>query len=353
MTLANLIKNNVLIFIHIPKCAGITLRTIFRNNIPRRNIRETGPGKNRMGTPEEMTSVIKNLPDADKNAIGLVAGHVKYGIHRCFPKGAIYFKLLRNPVDRITSFYYYVLRKPEHKLHEYIVNKQITLEDFVTQSQIEVTNNTNNAMTWQLTEIERDNSTLSVYDAYKLAVKNVEDENFLCCGITEMFDEFLILLKRKLGLANIFYEKSNVGTNRKTKEEIKNEVKNAILSHNEVDLRLYEYVKNKFMEEIRQKGYSFQIELLVFKTINKLRASPEVDVNSNEMKLISNLFSTGEFRKSGSVVCNFIDKHFKYTRPDLWEFSKKLERVLYLSETTTLEETKRNARPEIQHTGHL
>ena len=59
-----------------------------------------------------------------------ICGHVQFGLHDYLPGSAVYVTILRNPVDRMVSVYYYALRRPEWALNREIKRRHLSLHDF-------------------------------------------------------------------------------------------------------------------------------------------------------------------------------------------------------------------------------
>ena len=100
------------IFLHIPKAGGSTLYKIIGRNYNRNKIFHIHGAK-----IKESILNFKNLNYEGLDSIKILTGHMGFGLHNHFQNESIYFTLLRNPVDRIISHYYYVLRKPNHYLY--------------------------------------------------------------------------------------------------------------------------------------------------------------------------------------------------------------------------------------------
>ena len=94
-------KNSLLIFLHIPKTGGTTLNSIFRKQFMRDKLFDHDNYQNKRMKLEDLT-------EEEKKQIQAIAGHYFYGIHHLFNKRATYFTMLRNPIDRVISSYYYL-----------------------------------------------------------------------------------------------------------------------------------------------------------------------------------------------------------------------------------------------------
>ena len=55
-----------------------------------------------------------SLSDEKKMGIRLLKGHMPFGLHKNLPVDARYISILRDPIERVTSQYYYI-KKNKHK----------------------------------------------------------------------------------------------------------------------------------------------------------------------------------------------------------------------------------------------
>ena len=96
--------------------------------------------------------------------------------------------------------------------------------------------------------------------------------DFLAFGITEKFDESLVLLSRSLGWKlfsrNLFYCKQNVTHNRKRLADVSPEIIDMIRRNNQLDQQLYEYACNLFNTRMKS-SFSFRAELFVFRKLHQ------------------------------------------------------------------------------------
>ena len=104
-------EDRTLIFLHIPKAAGTTLNRIFRRRYRKSDIYMFDGSYEKLDT-------FKKLPPERRRQIRLLCGHMPFGMHKYLLRLADYITILRDPVDRIVSHYFYVRRKTTHYLHE-------------------------------------------------------------------------------------------------------------------------------------------------------------------------------------------------------------------------------------------
>ncbi len=253
-------ENLTIIFLHIPKAAGITIYSILKN--------QYAPGEtyqidgNR--TPESIKEFL-NLPAEKKKKIRILQGHMSFGLHRQFSGETTYFTLLRDPLERIISHYYYVLRSPEHYLYEKVTKGKISLKDFVTGSTAKELND------GQVRFI----SGVGFYFGYNQCpyallelAQSILDKFFTVVGVNEYFDETVLLLKKSFNWKPPVYIRQNVTENRPRQEDLDNDTVEAIKEYNKLDIALYRYAQENFKTRISALGSSFQAELRAFKILN-------------------------------------------------------------------------------------
>lgn len=263
----NLSKHNLkasLIFLHIPKTAGCTLNTILERQYKKSTIFTIDSNK-------KYIEDFKQLTESQKEKIKLLKGHMYFGLHEFFPQQSIYITVMRDPVERVISHYYYVLSKPYNQLHQQVTSQNISLKDFVSSG---MCLHADNGQTRLL-------STLGASTGYgqcstemlESAKKNIQ-EHFAVVGLAEKFDETLILMQTKLQWKIPVYSKQNTTKNRPAKEDISRDVLKIIESYNEVDSELYKYVEKMVDEQINQQMPFFNRELKTLRLFNRVYQPP-------------------------------------------------------------------------------
>jgi hypothetical protein len=247
------------IFVHIPKTAGTTLVRILH-----REYDELGylwiPPETRFEDAKRLVA------DSSAEEFRLIHGHIPVGIHEALTRPARYFTLLRNPVDRALSHYYYVKRHPEHRLYKEVVEKGMTLRDYVTSG---ITGELANGQTALLAGHGRDapSGDLSIL---RRAQENIEAK-FAAVGLTEDFERSIVLFKLTLGWRKpLVYESANVSQDRPHVSTIPSKTIEAIKAQSELDEALYRFARERLDAQIRDAGPTFERELRKLRLGNAL-----------------------------------------------------------------------------------
>src|SRR5262252_5423022 len=118
----------IAIFLHIPKTGGTTLQDILRSSYPRDQVC-TFKDPNRESEIENF----KRLRPKKRERYRLIQGHLSFGFHRHLPGNSIYVTLLREPIARVLSFYYYAKSQPDHYLHSLLTNDDADLKQLLKE----------------------------------------------------------------------------------------------------------------------------------------------------------------------------------------------------------------------------
>lgn len=248
-----------IIFLHIPKAAGTTLYRIIDKQYEPKSI-FTLDGFH----PQESIAEFKTLPEASKREIKLIQGHMRFGIHEYLPQPFTYMTVLREPVERIISHYYFVRRTPRHYLYNEVTSKDMSLKDYVGSG---ISTELNNAQTRVLAGVESISFGQCSPEILETAKKNIQ-QHFAVVGLADKFEETLLLLKRVLGWKTPFYIRQNVTKDRPPKENISEDTLKIIEKYNELDIELYKYVQEMFEQTINQRENLSKMELERFKLLN-------------------------------------------------------------------------------------
>lgn len=271
-------KKTLTIFTHIPKSGGTTFNSIIKTQYPEKGYFVMIPDD----------PVKKSLQDLEtkieKEGVGLVGGHVQFGLHQFLSQPCQYITFLRNPIELTLSHYYFFRLKKEYRssIKEIVKFAQThSVEEYCCKIH-------SNAMTRFISGVDFDELYKWGYLKYlekkimNLAPSDEEDASeemleaaksnlknyFQVVGLTERFDETLILLKEKLSWRNVHYLKKNTTKNRPKSEQHSSQVLATLKKYNELDLELYSYAEELFEKQIKNHGGNFQSQLKLFQILN-------------------------------------------------------------------------------------
>jgi hypothetical protein len=244
-----------IIYLHIPKTGGRSLQNILLRRYS---------GDEAVVDAHNKLDEIADWPEERKRNIRYLQGHIMYGAHRMLPQECSYITTLREPIDRVISHYYFIKRNTSHALNRVVREQAIGLEDYVTSG---VCDEVSNDQARLIAGVARDSS-VDTDDILKMAKENI-DRKFIVAGIVEQFDETLMLLKRRLGLRNIFYGVRNQTIGRPLKDQIPERTLDLIRERNYADIALYEHAKERLMEIIEGEGAEFSNDIKRFRLINR------------------------------------------------------------------------------------
>jgi hypothetical protein len=175
-----------------------------------------------------------------------VIGDFWFGLHEHVARPSTYITVLRDPVERVVSLYYYA------KLHE-----AMSLEEFLASPPFK---EVDNDQTRRLAGVDPPlgGCTADTLDAARGNLKR----HFAVVGTTERFDETLILLKRRLGWTrDVASYPRNVNAKKPPASTLPPETVAAIRRRNELDFELWRFASELLDEAIEAEGPDFAAEL--------------------------------------------------------------------------------------------
>lgn len=251
-----------LIFLHVPKTGGSTLREILARQYHPEATFRAGPHEVQAATAE-----LSRLSAERKAALRLVmVQHAPFGLHTLLAGQCIYVTLLRKPWDRMVSDYYHAGRGRDHSFYKRFQNGA-SLADFVRYRAYE------QGLTNPMTRLVSGLGAFPPFeplpeDALEVAKHNIL-EYFSVAGILERFDESLLLMKRRHGWDNVFYRRRNVGRNKPREVVADQNVVQEFRELNSLDYELYSFAKQRLERQVQEAGEPFQRALRWFQFWNR------------------------------------------------------------------------------------
>lgn len=246
---APIINKSILAFVHTEKTAGTTLIHILRHNFFMRycDVRPLSNKSEGIFQVEDLKKTLRINP-----FLACIGGHSIMpfnGLHDHCPH-LKYITLLRAPVQRYLSQYQYWCSD---------LGRKMSFDRFLALK----------------SEYNMQTRRIAGNDKVSDAREILSSECFLLTGILEEFDEFLLLLKKKMNDVNfdLLYERQKVGKTeeKELRQKLIEKYGDYILENNRSDLELYDFVKNSLFPSFKEwYGKNFSSDLVVFKRFKKI-----------------------------------------------------------------------------------
>ncbi len=260
-------NNDLFIFVHIPKTAGMTFRKILDRQFTSDQIYKVGP--------EFQASIdqLKVLSEEQKAQINCISGHVPYGIHQYFPLRSVhYISFVRDPVERAVSEYCYFRNRPEllpligientdsFTPQEYLLHlEKMGMGDFQTR-----------ILTGYGNMID------AVFPPYPKILEESKEElmenlhnKYAFIGTVSFFDESLLMMQQQFGWRSIRYISRNVAQVDPEKIDLQQSIGDEIRRLNPLDNMLYQSTTTRIANCINAQGAEFTKGLHNYRCMNK------------------------------------------------------------------------------------
>jgi len=227
----------MLVFIHINKTAGSTIRYILRSSFGTRHCEAEPWHAQWSGSPfssDDLLRLRKLYPRLESIAGHRLAGYID--LHENGTKFH-YFTFMRDPVKTCASRFQYNI--------QYRKKKDLVFEEWI---QKDWTRNSQTKLIAGVPDVEK-------------AIRIIKDKNIFV-GLVERFDESMLMLKelRSKNL-NISYERVNTASsNNIAKELLSNEkTRQMLVEANRLDQELYDFVRQELYPTY-QREYGSKLE---------------------------------------------------------------------------------------------
>ena len=254
-------KFETVIFHHIPKTAGTTFYSIIESQFPKEAIYTING--NQLEHEKSIES-FKNLNPHELSKVKILKGHNVFGLDKYFPQPCTYFAIIRKPELRFISSYYSMLRGKQ-SLPERIefINNKPPLEEYINQGDLYFGHNS----MCKIIINRQEKDLIITNEIYNSILQKLED-NFSVIGLTESFDETIVLANKEFNWNINFYQRKNEAGNY-NKEALDKKYIKLYKEKNPYDVKLYEFLETKFNNKINDYGSHFKKDLSKFQKQNK------------------------------------------------------------------------------------
>jgi hypothetical protein len=248
----------LLIHFHIPRTGGTTVGRMLKLRIalwpPARWWRHHQVlGLYRLKPWENRVERIAEMSERAKQRIRLFEAHAGFGLHELLPAPSRYLTFLREPIDRALSAYYYLVRKrfipADEGMDEFLAREDPLRIWWMDNAHVRFIAGARG----EIINVPTGRVTQTMFD---IAAERIEHTiDFV--GLTERFDDSMVLLRRVLGCPPCYYRSANANAARKSVEQLPQSLQNRLRELNQYDLRLYDRAAALLDERIRRHGEAF------------------------------------------------------------------------------------------------
>ena len=238
------------VFLHIPKASGTTIRTIIS--------REYGAAATAYYEPETENYEHHDSPEAylttrlAEGNVRLITGHMRYGVHEFLRQPCRYFSMVRDPIERALSEYFYAFSYPPHRYRDQIVSGNMTFADFLIAESMPPAEAISRFLGGWF---------VGLNSSYEAALYHLR-HGIATVGTSERFDESMLLIARDFGWRPPLYLPRNVtrldDETRDQRRRAREEAGVFLRAQFASDYQIYDAVDDLLSKRITSLGAAFE-----------------------------------------------------------------------------------------------
>ncbi|MGJ3240285.1 MAG: sulfotransferase family 2 domain-containing protein [Anaerolineae bacterium] len=263
-------SDSALIFLHISKTGGTTLRSIIQRQYAPETIYDldasyfTSRSEDYDIVFEQRLSALEQMSDVEKSRYQCFFNPLGYGLHHILPQSAQYVTMLRDPVDHYISNYYFAVNKSHHVHHAYIKEQSVTLDNYHEHFEID---------NLQTRRLYSEHVAQGIYNNELLPVNALETakrhlEQMAVIGLMEEFDCSVLMMQQVFGWQDVCYQAKNVAPKRKSLDDLNPHTRSIITEQLGDDMALYAYAEELFAQQLTQVDLDWDQALAEFRGAN-------------------------------------------------------------------------------------
>jgi hypothetical protein len=290
---------DVLIFLRLPKTGGNTMDQVLEHCLPGQWFYPhelVVPSALLIRPTEGIAEKFRQLTIAQQQSIRCLIGtHVAMDVETIFERQSRFFTIVRHPVDRVISSFFH--NRSESHLISYPFIKDLSLERYLDSGIGLDADNHQVRVLSGCPELDapwdpqgRRISALPVGARHLEMAKHNIEQRFVAAAALEQFTALIWFLKRLYGwpLRRVIFRRHNENAGRKTAtdegrpplERVSAATRQRLTEMNRYDMELYEWVRERFAQQIRPLEPGFSREVRHFEMLNAVaqkfyRAAPD------------------------------------------------------------------------------
>jgi len=249
-------RDSLVAFVHIPKTAGTTLNSILARQysadetyeVMMRGMNWIVPRPVIIPRPLISFSKVRRLKLAlaEPTSVRLINGHFDMSLSKWLPADTRFVTLLRDPVERAISHYYHHRRRTIDPIHPLAMRSSLA-EWVSTCGLVEMDNGQTRRLAGEM-NVACGRVTPQMLERAKSNLVT----KFAVVGLTERFDESLLLLQSVFSWQLGHFAALNVGENRPSRTDMSEEALNTVHTCNRFDLDLYQFAAELFEQAVNK-----------------------------------------------------------------------------------------------------
>jgi hypothetical protein len=290
---------DVLIFLRLPKTGGNTMDQVLEHCLPGQWFYPhelVVPSALLIRPTEGIAEKFRQLTIAQQQSIRCLIGtHVAMDVETIFERQSRFFTIVRHPVDRVISSFFH--SRTESHLISYPFIKDLSLERYLDSGIGLDADNHQVRVLSGCPELDapwdpqgRRISALPVGARHLEMAKHNIEQRFVAAAALEQLTALIWFLKRLYGwpLRRVIFRRHNENAGRKTAtdegrpplERVSAATRQRLTEMNRYDMELYEWVRERFAQQIRPLEPGFSREVRHFEMLNAVaqkfyRAAPD------------------------------------------------------------------------------
>ena len=272
---------DVLIHLHIRKTGGTSLNSAIKHAFCRDKVFELYAEGDCKHTALEIASVegiSRMLIEFGLGRVRYISGHIPYGIHRLFGTRVKYFTLVRDPVERVFSSFFWFRTERQRPFCR--AGKLLSFEEYVESRTDIHLNNYQVRILSGSPELDNDIDLRAgprelvfgppVERRHLEQAKRNIAEHFLLAAPLERLMESALILRMIYGwpMRRLHNERKNENQERPRSSDLSPRVIKIIEGCNVYDAELYQWIKNRFAAQCEMFEPQLSEDLKQFRKIN-------------------------------------------------------------------------------------